>query len=326
MGIPQPHNLILPNPITADRNPAAVYIASLAPGSRRTMIQALNTIADWISGGQCDALTLNWSAIRYQHAAAIRAQLAERYKPATANKMLSALRQVLHHAFRLGLMNADDYQRARDVDNVTGETIPAGRDLGSGELAALIRVCEDDLTPAGARDVAIIAIMYQTGIRRESVVKLNLDDYDQTTGRLVIRGAKRNKEYTTYIEDNGAQRAMADWLILRGNQPGPIFWAINKGGNMTARRLSAQAIYNLLVKRAKQAGIAHFSPHDLRRSLAGDLLDAGADIVTVQKILGHASVTTTARYDRRPEDAKRRAAGLVHVPYRGRKSSRTTEQ
>jgi site-specific recombinase XerD len=158
------------------------------------------------------------------------------------------------------------------------------------------------------------------------VTKLDLADYDLTTGRLTIRGAKRNKEYTAYIEDNGAQRAMADWLTLRGDQPGPIFWAINRGGNMTARRLSAQAIYNMLVKRAKQAGIAHFSPHDLRRSLAGDLLDAGADIVTVQKILGHANVTTTARYDRRPEDAKRRAAGLVHVPYRGRKQQHIDEQ
>jgi len=58
-----------------------------------------------------------------------------------------------------------------------------------------------------------------------------------------------------------------------------------------------------------------FTPHDSRGSLAGDLLDAGVDLATVQSVLGHASPATTSRYDRRRERAVRQAGAAVHVPF-----------
>src|ERR671933_1131897 len=96
-------------------HPAAVYLASLAPGSRRTMRQALDTIAAILTGDQADAFTLTWGALRYQHTAAVRAVLQERYAPATANKMLVALRRVLKEARRLGQISQDDYAAAIDL-------------------------------------------------------------------------------------------------------------------------------------------------------------------------------------------------------------------
>lgn len=99
---PTTHVLALVQTLPADRHPAAVYLSWLAPGSRRTMRQALDTIAGILTGGLADAESVDWSALRYQHAQAVRTRLSASYAPATANKMLSALRGVLREAWRLG--------------------------------------------------------------------------------------------------------------------------------------------------------------------------------------------------------------------------------
>ena len=83
---------LTPSPTPHDQNPAAVYLARLAPGSRRSMRQALNLIAGLLSGGRATALTLPWSSVRYQHAQAVRARLAADYAVASGNKMLAAPR------------------------------------------------------------------------------------------------------------------------------------------------------------------------------------------------------------------------------------------
>jgi site-specific recombinase XerD len=304
-------------PHQADQNPAAVYLASLKESSRRPQLAALNAMARIIIGGdQADASSIPWAALRYQHTAAIRAALLDGYKPATANRMLAALRGTLKQAWLLGLMSADEYQRAVQLSPITGETLPAGRELSSGEIGALMTDCINDPTPGGARDAALIGLMYAAGLRREEVINIDLADFDQATGRLVVHG-KRSKERAAYLT-GGAADALADWLTLRGSEPGPLFVAINKGGRLLTERMTPQAVYYILAVRAESAGVANFSPHDLRRTFVSDLLEAGADIATVAKMAGHSNIQTTARYDRRPEQAKQAAAKLLHIPYRRR--------
>lgn len=304
------------NTIQIDNNAAAIYVASLASeNGRRTMMQVLNLIAGMMSSG-ADALSFDWGAMRFQHVTAVRSKMQEHYKPATVNKALAALKGALRAAWQSGQMTAEDYQKAVSVKGVRGETLPAGRELSSGELAALLSACEDDNSPAGVRDAAVIAVMYSCGLRRAEVITLDYADYDTESGCLKIRG-KGNKERTAYIT-GGAERALVDWLSMRGDNAGALFVSVNKGGAIGAGRLTSQAIYNMLQKRASEAGVKAFSPHDLRRTFVSDLLENGADIATVSKMAGHANITTTARYDRRPEEAKRKAASLLHVPYHGR--------
>ncbi|MCC7452498.1 MAG: tyrosine-type recombinase/integrase [Anaerolineae bacterium] len=298
-----------------DQHPAAVYLASLtSPNSRRTMRAALDTIAALLTDGQQDSATLPWGALRFQHTAAIQAALAERYKPATANKLLAALRGVLKAAYKLGYMTSDEYARATDIPRVKGETLPAGRDLAIGEIRALAEACKADTTPLGARDAAILGILYTCGLRRAELVALDLADFERETGKLTVRSGKGRKARTVYVTD-GALRALHGWLTVRGAEAGPLFYRILKGGHLTNKRLTTQAIYTILKERAAQAGVKAFSPHDFRRTFVGDLLENGADIATVAKLAGHASVTTTARYDRRDEATKKKAAGLLHFPF-----------
>ena len=304
----------LPTRQPASQNPARVYLASLeSDTSKRTMTQALNAIADIAAPGS-NLDTFPWGALRFEHTQAIRARLAATQNAATANKLLSALRQTLKRAWRLGQMTADEYMNAADIPNVKGEKPDqaAGRALGLGELMALVATCQDG-TPNGARDAAILAVAYSCGLRRAEIVNLDLEHFDRQMGVFTVTG-KRNKTRTVPIQ-NGARAAVEDWLSVRGEEPGPLFWHIRKGGTLVKRRMTTQAVYYIFAERAKAAGVDDFSPHDMRRTFAGDLLDAGADIATVQRMMGHSNVSTTAGYDRRGERAKQDAAKKLHFPY-----------
>lgn len=281
------------------------------------MRAALDLVARMLTSGAADAQTLDWSAVRYQHAQAVRSDLAERYKPATVNKALSGLRGVLREAWRLGLITSEDYRRAADLEAIKGESLPPGRALTAGELKALLAACSADETAAGARDAALLALLYGAGLRRSEAVALDVSDYDVATGMMVVRHGKGNRDRVVYAT-NGAADALADWLAVRGEVDGPLFLPVNKGGVVGGHRMSGQAVLYILRRRALQGGVTRLTPHDLRRTFISDLLDLGADIATVQRLAGHASITTTTGYDRRGEATKRKAASLLHVPYERR--------
>lgn len=305
-------SLSLTAPVPLTEHPASVYLSSLAPGSRPTMKQALDAIASILTSNQCDALTLDWAALRYKHTAALRAILMEMYAPATANKMLSALRRVLKEALRLELMDAKDFSRAVDIPNIKVSKELKGRCLSTDEINLLMQVCFADPTPIGYRDAALIAILRGAGLRRGELVKLTLSDFH--AGNIQVRGGKGGKDRTVYLPD-AAVTVVQDWLEIREREAGALICHINRAGAVTLRQLTPQAVLFILQKRGAEAGVENFSAHDFRRTFISELLN-NTDIVTVQKLAGHASPELTSRYDRRGEEVKRQAVQSISVPKR----------
>lgn len=106
----------------------------------------------------------------------------------------------------------------------------------------------------------------------------------------------------------------------RGDHDGPLLNPVSQTDEVrTGRGMTPAAILLRLQKRCEQAGVQECSPHDLRRSFITTLLDNGADIASVQRLAGHANISTTTRYDRRGERADRKTAAMLHVPYASRR-------
>lgn len=298
-------------------SPATTYLGQLTPRSRSQVRQRLATIAELVAGEPVRPEDAGWHVLRYEHTQAIRAALCERFAPASVNVYLAALRGVLRECFRLGLIDHDQHQRAIAIDNVKGETLPAGRALQPGELRALFASCNEEGTPSAVRDAAMLAILYGAGVRRDEAAGLEVADYRPDPQTLAVRRGKGGKQRVVSLPSS-CLRAVDRWLEVRGDEPGPLLCPVDRWGRVDAARpLSLRAINKRLAARARAAGVEHFTPHDMRRSHIGDMLDAGADVATVAKQVGHASVRTTGDYDRRGADARARAVELLHVPVDG---------
>ena len=220
----------------------------------------------------------------------------------------------------MGLLDAEQLARATDIKARKGNSVKAtnGRMLSQNELNKLLHTCtRDRRRDLGLRDAAIIAVAYALGLRRAEIVALdgtNVALGDKGAYAVTITG-KGNKTRVAYLTGSFAT-LMRDWLALRGAESGALFprWQVG-GYPMLDTWMTTQAIYELFQARATQARIAPFSPHDLRRSCISHHRAAGTDIAVVAAIVGHASVQTTARYDRRGERAKQEAANNLHVTY-----------
>jgi site-specific recombinase XerD len=303
-----------------DQNPYWVYLTRFSGESERTMRRCLDRIAAIIlrqppatvAAGLGERIP--WEGIRYPHVVLLRTGFTETWNSLShVNKHLSALRGVLRECWRLGLMTAEDYQRACDVENVKGSREPAGRNIHGDEIAELLSAClGDENIPHGIRDAAIVAVLQSTGIRRAEAAGALIERYDHGERSLRVIG-KGNKERTVYFHPT-AVPYLERWLAAVRERRGPVFRSVDRWGHIGTEPLTSRAIGYIVAERREQAGLPPLSTHDFRRSFIGEFIDAGGDLVQAQKLAGHASATTTAAYDRRPGRALRTAVDRLHLP------------
>ena len=305
-------NPLIIDPQPAEKNPAMLYLARLnARSGRYTQASVIKMIAEWLGG---TVETIAWGELKYEAVNILTTKIAEmNFSPAYRKKFHSAIRGILENAMSMGQMSVEDYTHAAKLKKIKGEKLPAGRYIPTEEIARLFRACAADPIPAAsARDQALLAVMFFCGPRRAEVANMDLTTYNETTGELQFVG-KGQKERLGFIVNRGLA-LMTHWLDLRGREPGPLFLAVGKTGTIrTGKRMSAQAVYNIIEKRIKQAGLENITPHDFRRTSISNQLDAGTDLTLVASMYGQVP-QTTAKYDRRPLSNMRMAAQKVDLP------------
>ena len=191
-------------------------------------------------------------------------------------------------------------------------TLPAV--LRADEARALIDAATelaDDGSPVGLRDVAMLEVLYATGIRVGELVGLDVDDVDRD--RNVLRVFGKGRKERTVPFGRPAARALDFWL--RHGRPALV--AEGAGAalflGVRGRRIDQRAVRRLVHERlADVPGAPDMGPHGLRHTAATHLLEGGADLRSVQELLGHASLATTQRYTHVTTERLRKAYEQAH--------------
>jgi integrase len=284
--------------------------------SERAMRDSLMAVSRAIGAPGPEAVA--WHLLRYEHTQAIFKKLSQTHGAPSLRRHLVALRGVLRSCSRMRgpdgrpLLSREDLDAAIDLPKVEGSREVGGRMLVLEEQRKLFTVARRQREPRRSRDLAIVGVALATGMRRDGIASVALKGYNPGEATLTFIG-KRDKQQTVPLppEVNGFVRA---WCKLRGAGEGPLFLPIQRSGAMLRRQLTGEGVVAILRALGKAAGLAHFSPHDFRRTCASELLDDGADLLAVQELLGHEDPATTARYDRRGFKKVRKVVDARKLP------------
>jgi integrase/recombinase XerC len=219
---------------------------------------------------------------------AVRAYVARlhrrRLSKATIARKLAAVRSCFRFLARRGALPANPARQVRSPR--LGRRLPSFLPV---DEATLLLNAPPEPSAAGARDRALLELLYASGLRVAEGCGLDLDDLDEARRTVRVVG-KGDKERVVPVGET-ALEALAAHLAVRGRQRGPLF--LNARGG----RLTPRSAHRIVRARARRVGIdQRVTPHTLRHSFATHMLGAGADLRLIQELLGHSRLSTTQRY------------------------------
>jgi integrase/recombinase XerC len=225
----------------------------------------------------------------------LRGFLASRHKelnPRSTGRKLAAIRAFYRFAKRRGWVKASPAARIRSIQ--VPKKLPKVLDVD--EMTALLKA-PDSNTPLGLRDRALLELLYASGMRVSELTGLDLNDLDLNERVVRVLG-KGGKERLVPFGKR-ARKALHEYfparegLLARSKRPAPDAVFLNRFGG----RLSDRSVRRLLDRAILRAGVLYsVSPHALRHSFATHLLSGGADLRSIQELLGHSSLSTTQGY------------------------------
>jgi len=242
---------------------------------------------------------------------AIRAFLGELHrreaKRSTVARKLAAIRSFFRYLKRQGKIAVNP---GKAVATPRQERrLP--KQLSVDEMAHLVEM-PDDSAPLGARDRAILELLYATGVRVSELTSLDFDDLDLGEAVMRVRG-KGRKERMVPVGSK-AVAAVRWYLRKRGDlEPRPGSGKEALFLNFRGTRLNVRSVRRIVNRYIHECAIARkVSPHTLRHSFATHLLDAGADLRSIQELLGHASLSTTQKYTHISTERLLKTYGKTH--------------
>jgi len=212
--------------------------------------------------------------------------LKNRMAPKTLNEYLVVIRSFYRYL-------RDEENKEIQSPAIKGMAIrlpkPLPRHVREGEITAFLAVVTN------RRDRALFMVMLRCGLRVEETANLTLGAIDYTHNQIMVRNGKGGKDRITYIS-NDAAKALATYLQVRPPTREQKVFLVEKG-KYKGKPLSVRGIQKRMEYYSKKSRVS-ISCHQLRHTMATQLLNAGADLVTIQQILGHSQIETTMQYSR----------------------------
>ncbi|WP_316347335.1 tyrosine-type recombinase/integrase [Desulfuromonas acetoxidans] len=286
------------------KNPAQSYLLGLKTyNSKLTMESRLNDAVVHLTDGESSSyLDFDWRLLRSEDVEELKNKLMQKgLSPSTIAVTMSAIRQVVRVAHEMKLVTSDEFMRIqrKSITEKKQSKVPYGCTLTLKEVRALFQTCDDDKY-IDIRDRLILELLFLYGLACFEITGLMLCNVDFIGKTLTVSGRGGRQREIPLVEE--ALTSLERWGNIRGHHPGYLIYPISRHGKLKRNRISNHAIYMIFKRRCIEANLENYTVSDAKRTFAARLFDYSHDAKLVQSLMGHATLDSTVRYDRRNLD------------------------